>query len=294
MWAGAAAAPPPPAAALLHCAPSLTERTRARCHCPRALCPRAAAPVGPHPHTRVCGELSSCATRHADMQPTSNCTRCDCGFVPAAPASWLAAAAHSSPAAAASTARSSAWALATCAQYITSCAPFSSLILLPNPVTPLLPAVAATAHQGGESHGFAKVFDGDVTTYFDCFGGVDDIKSDCWVGLELTKPSAVSTIRYYPRGSCAGCQTGGNPACGTSADKGGCRMSGGKFQGAEAAAGPWIDLATISTTAAVAEGRWTSISSQNSHTYSHVRYMSAPLGFCNVAEVVSTCSVLVL
>ena len=141
--------------------------------------------------------------------------------------------------------------------------------------------------QGGESHGFAKVFDGDVTTYFDCFGGVDDIKSDCWVGLELAKPSAVGTIRYYPRGSCPGCQTGGNPACGTSADKGGCRMSGGKFQGAQAAAGPWTDLAMISTSVPVAEGRWTAVSSQSSHTFSHVRYMSAPLGYCNVAEVVS-------
>ena len=94
-----------------------------------------------------------------------------------------------------------------------------------------------------------------------------------------------------PRGKCPGCQTGGNPAClelqktkGT-ADEGGCRMSGGIFQGAENVNGPWNNLATVPTTTPVAEESWTSLPSADSTPYSHVRYMSAPLGFCNVAEV---------
>ena len=120
-----------------------------------------------------------------------------------------------------------------------------------------------------------------------------DIKSDCWVGLELSSPSAIGTIRFFPRGSCPGCQTGGNPACLSiqkekgKCDEGGCRMSGGKFQGATSAAGPWSDLATIPTTVPVSEDSWSSLSSEDGSEFTHVRYMSAPLGYCNVAEVVS-------
>jgi len=62
-------------------------------------------------------------------------------------------------------------------------------------------------------------------------------------------------------------------------------MSGGIFQGAENVNGPWNDLATVPTTTPVAEESWTSLPSADSTPYSHVRYMSAPLGFCNVAEV---------
>ena len=119
-----------------------------------------------------------------------------------------------------------------------------------------------------------------------------DIKSDCWVGLELSSPSAIGTIRFFPRGSCPGCQTGGNPACLSiqkekgKCDEGGCRMSGGKFQGATSSAGPWSDLATIPTTVPVSEDSWTSLSVEDGSEFTHVRYMSAPLGYCNVAEVV--------
>jgi hypothetical protein len=145
---------------------------------------------------------------------------------------------------------------------------------------------------GGEAHGYSKVFDGLTDTWFDCFDtdGID-IKSDCWTGLELPAPSAIGAIRFFPRGNCPGCQTGGNPACVQlqkehgKADQGACRMSGGKFQGAMASTGPWHDLATISTTSPVAEASWSSLSSTDSTPYTHVRYMSAPSGYCNVAEV---------
>lgn len=145
---------------------------------------------------------------------------------------------------------------------------------------------------GGESHGRTKVFDGKTDTWFDCFGtdGID-IKSDCWVGLELPAPTSVDSIRFFPRGKCPGCQTGGNPACleiqkeKGKCDEGACRMSGGKFQGALASTGPWHDLASVSTTSSVVEASWTSLSSTDSTPYTYVRYMSAPLGYCNVAEV---------
>ena len=84
---------------------------------------------------------------------------------------------------------------------------------------------------GGEAHGYSKVFDGLTDTWFDCFDtdGID-IKSDCWTGLELPAPSAIGAIRFFPRGNCPGCQTGGNPACVQlqkehgKADQGACRM----------------------------------------------------------------------
>ena len=39
-----------------------------------------------------------------------------------------------------------------------------------------------------------KVFDGDVTTYFDA-----DIPDNAWVGLDLGEPAAISKIRFLPR-----------------------------------------------------------------------------------------------
>eukprot|EP01043_Picozoa_sp_COSAG02_P076257 COSAG02_NODE_16108_length_1112_cov_1.992103_1_plen_189_part_10 len=128
---------------------------------------------------------------------------------------------------------------------------------------------------GGESHGYGKVFDGETDTWFDCFDtdGID-IKSDCWAGLELPVPTVIATVRFFPRGKCPGCQTGGNPAClevqkdKGSADEGACRMSGGKFQGALALTGPWHDLAIVPTTSPVAEVSWSSLSSTDDTPYS--------------------------
>lgn len=97
----------------------------------------------------------------------------------------------------------------------------------------------------GGKNGMDLAFDGKTDTYFDCVGPPDDFPDACYVGIELGAPSAVGSIRFFPRGVCPGCEYGGpgyTKVCPGSTpdelkDKGACRMLGpeghrGMFQGA--------------------------------------------------------------
>ena len=108
-----------------------------------------------------------------------------------------------------------------------------------------------------------KAMDGSLTTYFDAPTGNGD-----WVGLDLGAgvSKVVSQVRYCPRSGNAG------------------RMTGGKFQGANAAdfTGS-IDLFTVPGPPATGILTTQIISVTNAFRY--VRYLSPDSGFGNVAEV---------
>ena len=100
-------------------------------------------------------------------------------------------------------------------------------------------------------------FDGDVSTYVDAGTG-----SGAYTGLELNNPASLTMIRYYPRANYAG------------------RMVGGIFQGSNDGVN-YVDLHTISTEPGY---NWNEVV-LTTEAYSYYRYMSAPEGYCNVAEI---------
>jgi uncharacterized repeat protein (TIGR03806 family) len=108
-----------------------------------------------------------------------------------------------------------------------------------------------------------KAMDGSLTTYFDAPTGNGD-----WVGLDLGAgvSKVLSQVRYCPRTGNEG------------------RMTGGKFQGANAAdfSGA-IDLFTISGPPAT--GILTTQIINVTNAFRYVRYLSPDGGFGNVAEV---------
>ncbi|HEX9046024.1 MAG TPA: hypothetical protein VF988_03275, partial [Verrucomicrobiae bacterium] len=112
----------------------------------------------------------------------------------------------------------------------------------------------------------AKVFDGDLDTFFDApnnSGG-----HDCWVGLDLGEGEKrmVTQIKYCPRAT--------NPE----------RMVGGVFQGANTA-----DFRDAVTLAAITEapptGVLTSVNVVDPTPFRYLRYLSPDNGWGNVAEI---------
>jgi len=102
-------------------------------------------------------------------------------------------------------------------------------------------------------------FDGDVGTYVDAASA-----SGAYTGIELDNPASLTMIRYYPRDFYAGAE----------------RMVGGIFQGSNDGVN-YVDLHTISTEPAY---NWNEVV-LTTEAYSYYRYMSAPDGYCNVAEI---------
>ena len=106
--------------------------------------------------------------------------------------------------------------------------------------------------------------DGNMSTFYDAFNASGD-----WVGLDLGSGAAyvVTEIRYVPRSGSAG------------------RMVGGKFQGSTTAdfSSGVTDLFTVS--GEPSSGVYTIQPIQNLTPYRYVRYLSAPNGYCNVAEI---------
>lgn len=108
-----------------------------------------------------------------------------------------------------------------------------------------------------------KVFDGDLTTFFDA--AAED-GSGAWAGLDLGVPQVIGQIKYCPRQ--------GWPQ----------RMVGGVFQGSNSA--DFSGAVTLHTvTSAPPEETMRTQGVSNGTAFRYVRYLSAPNGWCNVAEV---------
>jgi hypothetical protein len=107
----------------------------------------------------------------------------------------------------------------------------------------------------------AKVFDGDLNTYFD-----SDLATGGWAGLDLGSAQTVSQIKFAPRAGWAS------------------RMVGGKFQASNTAdfSSGVVDLYTV--TSAPTEGTLTTVDI-TPVTYRYYRYIGPTNGWCNVAEV---------
>jgi len=106
--------------------------------------------------------------------------------------------------------------------------------------------------------------DGDISTFYDATTGTGH-----WVGLDFGNGVAyvITEIRYVPRTGYSG------------------RMVGAKIQGSNTAnfSSGVTDLFTIS--ARPAEGVYTVQAISDPTAYRYVRYLSAPNGYCNVAEI---------
>lgn len=119
---------------------------------------------------------------------------------------------------------------------------------------------------GNHDNTILKVFDGNFNTFFDA-----PTASGSWAGLDWGTARVVTQVKYAPR-----------------ADQPG-RMVGGKFQGANAA--DFSDAVTLFTVASSPPvGSLTTQDVSNSTPFRYLRYLSAPNGWCNVAEVTFTVS----
>lgn len=106
-----------------------------------------------------------------------------------------------------------------------------------------------------------KVYDGDISNYFD--GNVDVV----WSGLNLGKTVKITGIAYYPRP--------GLPD----------RMLGGRFQGSNVADFS-SGVVTLATVSAIPPETWTCLPITNTSSFAYVRYICDVGGHGNVAEVV--------
>ncbi len=116
---------------------------------------------------------------------------------------------------------------------------------------------------GGSGNTIAKVFDGDLSTFFDGPDGNGD-----WLGLYFgaSVSNAITQINYCPRSGYEG------------------RMVGGIFQGANQA--NFSDAVTLYTVATQpTSGAFTSVNITNTSAFRYIRYLSPANGFCNVAEL---------
>ncbi|WP_219835712.1 alpha-L-fucosidase [Paenibacillus sp. R14(2021)] len=130
------------------------------------------------------------------------------------------------------------------------------------PGTPLLGEAYGLEPVYDPNSTFDKVFDGDVSTYYDYLGA-----SDGYVGLDLGEGNEhrVTYIRFHPRMYYEG------------------RMLGGKFQGSNE--GPdkgFVDLATVDK---VPLSTWNDIKVDQPGTYRWIRYVSPANGYTNIAEI---------
>jgi len=152
-----------------------------------------------------------------------------------------------------------------------SCSPYSSKLVLQSPSSdPCAGVQGGGSGLKGSSFGlnppyaagseYCKATDGNTSTFYDysqANGG--------YTGLDLGSAKVIGKIRYYPRSGF------------------GSRMNGGKFQGSNTSnSSGFADLYTISTAPAV---QWNEVTITNSTAYRWVRYLSAPNGYGNVAEV---------
>ncbi|MBO9702356.1 MAG: T9SS type A sorting domain-containing protein [Sporocytophaga sp.] len=120
--------------------------------------------------------------------------------------------------------------------------------------------IGTAGSYGGTIYTRDKVFDGDVTNYF------DSPTDEGWVGLALPSRYKITGIRFFPRKDFTS------------------RMTGGKFQGSNTAdfSSGVIDLYTIATEPAY---NWNCIDIPGGAVFKYVRYVCAGGGFTNVAEI---------
>jgi hypothetical protein len=105
-----------------------------------------------------------------------------------------------------------------------------------------------------------KVFDGDLTTYFDAPAGNGD-----WAGLDLGSAKVVTDVRFFPRATFA------------------YRMNGGIFQGANVADfSTAVNLLTLTNTPP--DSTLTAQAITNTTAFRYLRYLSPNGGWGNIAE----------
>ncbi|HLP76637.1 MAG TPA: hypothetical protein VK327_06910, partial [Candidatus Paceibacterota bacterium] len=124
------------------------------------------------------------------------------------------------------------------------------------------PVIGSPGSWGGGGNTIDKVFDGNLSSYFDAVNGSGD-----WAGLDLGVARNVTAIKYCPRSGFAG------------------RMVGGRFQGANVAdfSSGVVTLFTVSATPS--EGVLTTQTIANATPFRYLRYLGPANGYCNVAEV---------
>jgi M6 family metalloprotease-like protein len=120
--------------------------------------------------------------------------------------------------------------------------------------------IGTTGSWAGEGNTRDKVFDNDITTFFDAPADT------AWVGYAIPKGYKVTGIKFYPREGAT------------------WRMPGGKFQGSNTAdfSSGVTDLYTVT-----AEPRlgWVCTDITNTSSFKYIRYVCPPGGFGNVAEI---------
>jgi glucuronoarabinoxylan endo-1,4-beta-xylanase len=136
----------------------------------------------------------------------------------------------------------------------------SCIIRQPSPELTGTVIGSGTARSG---YTFAKVFDNDLTTYFDGRSA-----NGCWVGLDFGSGTShpISEIKYCPRASYES------------------RMLGGIFQGANQA--DFSDAVTLATVASQpTAGLYTSAFVTGTTSFRYVRYLSPNGSYGDVAEL---------
>jgi endoglucanase len=134
------------------------------------------------------------------------------------------------------------------------------------PMTKLTGTIIGTSGSWGNDPSRRKeaAMDGDIGTFYDATSGTGH-----WVGLDFGSDVAhvITEIRYVPRSGFSN------------------RMVGGKIQGSNTAnfSSGVTDLFTI--TDRPTEGVYTVQAITNPTAFRYVRYLSAPNGYCNVAEI---------
>jgi regulation of enolase protein 1 (concanavalin A-like superfamily) len=111
----------------------------------------------------------------------------------------------------------------------------------------------------------AKVFDGNLTTYFDS-ASPGTVSSPNWVGLDLGSIYTITSITFAPR---VGFES---------------RMVGGYFQASNDPTFTTGDVTMATITAAPADG-YTTVNSSATGSYRYVRYVAPAGSYGNIAEL---------
>lgn len=106
-----------------------------------------------------------------------------------------------------------------------------------------------------------KVFDGDITTFFD-----SSVGDNSYAGIDAGSATSIQGIRFYPR-------TGSES-----------RMVGGYFQGSNSAAFT-TDSEVLYTILSAPKAEWTCINVGTTKKYRYIRYVSPVGGWGNIAEM---------
>lgn len=135
---------------------------------------------------------------------------------------------------------------------------------IPAPVVEKLTGtvIGTPGSYGNSGNTIAKVFDGDLGTFYDAIE-----PSGSWAGLDLGGPMRITSVRFAPRPGWAG------------------RMVGGEFQGSNSPtfASGVVTLHTVGS--APPEGGLTEQAVSESATFRYVRYIGSSGAYCNVAEI---------